>query len=85
MAPTRNFAVDPVPHAAPALWTSALGLPEPVEEPSAGSLNRAAAGNRLSRTKKLLDLVEREQIKSVVFGHDGDRWESLKKSPEYYE
>lgn len=36
-------------------------------------------------TKKLLDLVEREQIKLVVFGHDGHQWESLKKSPEYYE
>ena len=36
-------------------------------------------------TKKLLDLVEREQIKLVVFHHDGQQWKSLKKSPEYYE
>lgn len=36
-------------------------------------------------TKKLLDLVEREQIKLVVFGHDGQQWRSLKKSPEYYD
>jgi N-acyl homoserine lactone hydrolase len=36
-------------------------------------------------TKKLLDLVEREQVKLVVFGHDGYQWESLKKSPEYYD
>jgi N-acyl homoserine lactone hydrolase len=36
-------------------------------------------------TKKLLDLVEREQIKLVVFGHDGHQGQSLKKSPEYYE
>jgi N-acyl homoserine lactone hydrolase len=36
-------------------------------------------------TKKLLDLVEREQIKLVVFGHDGQQWKSLKKSPEFYD
>jgi N-acyl homoserine lactone hydrolase len=36
-------------------------------------------------TRKLLDLVEREQIKLVVFHHDGYQWKSLKKSPEYYE
>jgi N-acyl homoserine lactone hydrolase len=36
-------------------------------------------------TKKLLELVEREQIKLVVFHHDGQQWKSLKKSPEYYE
>jgi N-acyl homoserine lactone hydrolase len=36
-------------------------------------------------TKKLLDLVDREQIKLVVFHHDGQQWKSLKKSPEYYE
>ena len=36
-------------------------------------------------TRKLLDLAEREQIKLVVFHHDGHQWQSLKKSPEYYE
>ena len=36
-------------------------------------------------TKKLLDLVELEQIKLVVFHHDGQQWSSLKRSPEYYE
>jgi N-acyl homoserine lactone hydrolase len=36
-------------------------------------------------TKKLLDLVKREQIKLVVFGHDGQQWKSLKKSPEFYD
>jgi N-acyl homoserine lactone hydrolase len=36
-------------------------------------------------TRKLLDVVEREQVGLVVFGHDGDQWETLKKAPEYYE
>jgi N-acyl homoserine lactone hydrolase len=39
----------------------------------------------LASTKKLLDLVERENIKLVVFHHDGQQWKSLKKSPEYYD
>ena len=36
-------------------------------------------------TRKLLDLVEREQVALVVFGHDGEQWQRLKKAPEYYE
>jgi N-acyl homoserine lactone hydrolase len=36
-------------------------------------------------TIKLLDLVEREQIGLVVFGHDTEQWETLKKVPEFYE
>jgi N-acyl homoserine lactone hydrolase len=35
-------------------------------------------------TLKLLDLVEREQIGLVIFGHDQQQWEGLKKLPEYY-
>jgi N-acyl homoserine lactone hydrolase len=36
-------------------------------------------------TQKLLDLVERESIPLVIFGHDGHQWQTLKKSPEYYD
>ncbi|GHO97786.1 N-acyl homoserine lactonase [Reticulibacter mediterranei] len=36
-------------------------------------------------TLKLLDLVEREHVELVVFGHDGAQWKTLKKSPEYYD
>jgi len=36
-------------------------------------------------TIKLLDLVEREQIGLVIFGHDAEQWETLKKAPEFYE
>jgi N-acyl homoserine lactone hydrolase len=39
----------------------------------------------LASTRKLLDLVERENVKLVVFGHDGQQWQGLKKAPEYYE
>jgi N-acyl homoserine lactone hydrolase len=36
-------------------------------------------------TQKLLDLVKREQVALVVFGHDGLQWQTLKKAPAFYE
>ena len=36
-------------------------------------------------TRKLLDLVEREHVALVIFGHDGHQWQALKKAPDYYE
>ena len=36
-------------------------------------------------TIKLLDLVEREHIGLVIFGHEMAQWETLKKAPEFYE
>lgn len=36
-------------------------------------------------TSKLLDLVARERVTLVVFGHDGAQWRTLKKAPEYYD
>jgi len=36
-------------------------------------------------TIKLLDLVEREHIGLVIFGHDTEQWVGLKKLPEFYE
>jgi N-acyl homoserine lactone hydrolase len=34
---------------------------------------------------KLLDLVDREKIELVIFGHDTEQWKTLKKSPEFFE
>jgi N-acyl homoserine lactone hydrolase len=36
-------------------------------------------------TRKLLHLVEREQVALVIFGHDGEQWQTLKKAPACYE
>src|SRR5438105_3672951 len=36
-------------------------------------------------TRKLLDLVEREPAALVIFGHDGQQWQTLEKAPAYYE
>ena len=38
-----------------------------------------------SSTRKLLEIVEREDVKLVVFGHDGMQWQGLKLSPEFYD
>jgi len=35
-------------------------------------------------TRKLLALVEREQVALVIFGHDGEQWQTLKKAPDFY-
>ena len=43
-----------------------------------------AAATRAS-TVKLLDLVKREHIGLVIFGHDQDQWATLKRAPEFYE
>ncbi len=36
-------------------------------------------------TRKLLDLAANEHANLIVFGHDGEQWRTLKKSPEFYE
>jgi N-acyl homoserine lactone hydrolase len=36
-------------------------------------------------TRKLLNMVEREHVALVIFGHDGLQWQTLKKAPAYYE
>ena len=46
--------------------------------------NPDAEATRAS-TIKLLDLVEREHIGLVIFGHDQEQWNRLKKAPEFYE
>lgn len=48
-----------------------------------GSNPNGEAGR--ASTLKLLDLVEREQIGLVIFGHDNEQWKTLKKTPEFYE
>jgi N-acyl homoserine lactone hydrolase len=36
-------------------------------------------------TRKLLDVVQRESVTLVVFGHDAEQWRSLKTAPVFYE
>ena len=53
------------------------------DEPAEGSNPNGEAGR--ASTIKLLDLVEREHIGLVIFGHDMEQWKGLKMLPEYYE
>ncbi len=39
----------------------------------------------LASTRKMLDIVEREKVKTVIFGHDGEQWAGLRKAPEFWE
>ena len=35
-------------------------------------------------TRKLLELVEREQVGLIIFGLDGRQWQTLEKAPAWY-
>ena len=35
-------------------------------------------------TRKLLEIVEHEHVALVIFGHDGQQWQTLKTAPAYY-
>lgn len=39
----------------------------------------------IESTRKLLDLVTREQVALVVHGHDGAQWAALKTAPTFYD
>jgi N-acyl homoserine lactone hydrolase len=49
------------------------------DTPDDGSDPNAAAIR--ASTHKLLDLVEREQVELVIFGHDRDQWDGLSVLP----
>ncbi len=36
-------------------------------------------------TRKLLEIVDKENVSLVIFGHDGLQWQSLEKSPRFYD
>ncbi|GHO84790.1 N-acyl homoserine lactonase family protein [Dictyobacter formicarum] len=38
----------------------------------------------IASTRKLLDVVQREHVALVIFGHDDQQWPKLTKAPEYY-
>lgn len=49
-----------------------------------GTFDNDEDGTRRS-TRKLVDLAEREGVTLMIYGHDTERWQPLKKMPEYYE
>lgn len=51
--------------------------PSPLDDDTEGELVRAGAC-------KLIDVVAREQVALIIFGHDGQQWQTLKKAPDSY-
>ncbi len=39
----------------------------------------------IASTQKIMNLAESEKAATVIFGHDGDQWSTLKKLPEFYD
>ncbi|NTU81517.1 MAG: N-acyl homoserine lactonase family protein [Chloroflexales bacterium] len=48
-----------------------------------GPFDMDEAGVRAS-TRRLNELIAREGVRLVIFGHDAERWETLRHAPEYY-
>lgn len=75
-----------LPHTGPVLLTI-----DSVTTQSAFTMDRKASRmdeneqELLVSTRKLLDLVLREHIDLIIFGHDAEQWQTLKKAPEYYD
>ncbi|HEX2623576.1 MAG TPA: N-acyl homoserine lactonase family protein [Phototrophicaceae bacterium] len=53
------------------------------QDRQAGPMDENEEALRTS-TRKLLDLAQRENAALVVFGHDGEQWETLRKLPDCY-
>lgn len=43
------------------------------------------AEKTIASTRKLLEVVRREQVALTIFGHDGQQWPVLKMLPACYE
>jgi N-acyl homoserine lactone hydrolase len=74
---TILLTIDAVPFGA--------GFTRDAQDDGSGSPLGADAAAIRASTVKLLDLVEREQIGLVIFGHDMEQWETLKEAPAFYE
>jgi len=85
-APGHQSVLVYLPHTGPVLLVidaviiQRLFTVERPALPEEGSVEEVRA-----TTRKLLDLVADEHVPLIVFGHDGEQWKMLKKSPEYYE
>ncbi len=83
--PGHQSVLVRLPQTGPVLLTIDAVAQESAFTPErvAGQMDEDEAMLRAS-TRKLLDLVQREQVRLVVFGHDGAQWQTLKKAPDCY-
>jgi N-acyl homoserine lactone hydrolase len=68
------LAIDAMNHA---------GQTDP-ETRSVSDFDWSAAATRAS-TRKLQDLIAREGVRLVIYGHDRNQWPTLRKAPAYYD
>jgi N-acyl homoserine lactone hydrolase len=61
--------------------------PEHMTDPDSRTASRFDDDEQELRksTRKLLDIVSREKVNLLIFGHDSDQWRVLRQSPECYE
>ena len=84
-APGHQSILVRLPQAGPVLLTidAVLAQKSFTPEREAGPLDDNEEALRAS-TRKLLALVQREQVSLIIFGHDAEQWQTLKKTPDYY-
>ncbi len=58
---------------------------EPGIDPRTKSMFDMDGEELIVGVEKIKSLMTKEQVQLSVFGHDGKRWQSLKKSPAYYD
>jgi N-acyl homoserine lactone hydrolase len=75
-----------LPHTGPVLLTvdSIVVASDFTPDHTPHHLDEDPAAVRAS-TIKQLDIVKREHVNLVIFGHDPEQWATLKKAPEYYD
>ena len=67
------------------MYSLRLGTNELAQPATKRRLSELNEEQLRASTQKLLDLVEREHVTLVIFGHDGQQWQTLKKAPAFYE
>jgi N-acyl homoserine lactone hydrolase len=85
-APAHQSVLVRLPHTGPVLLAIDAVMMERLFTPDRKAWPSDDNEEQLrNSTRKLLELVEREHVALVVFGHDGTQWKTLKKAPECYE
>lgn len=75
-----------LPHTGPVLLTiDAVGQRDRFNRSYTGRSVDSDRAASIASSHKLLALVEREPSMLVIFGHDAEQWNALRKLPEYYD
>jgi len=84
--PGHQSVLVRLPHTGPVLLAidAVNAAAQFVSDPQPGPFDVDAERVKTS-VRKLLALADHEHAALVVFGHDGAQWQTLKKSPDYYD